>query len=393
VWSWFKGYLSDRWQCTSVGQCRSSFEPVLSGVPQGSSLGPILFILYINDLPMRISHSKMVSFADDTKCYKGVHDIEHATILQQDLNEVGFWSSTWKLNFNVDKFALVHFHSWDVKFDTSYSMNGIDISEVESHKDLGIILASDLSWSRHHDYILARAYGKLSQVRRTFSDYCTVGTRKKLYVSLIRSQLIYGSQIWRPMLCKDIQKLEKLQRRATKYILQDYSIDYKLRLLSLKLLPLMMVYELNDIMFFVKNHKEPSESFDISKYVSLSGSCTTVLFRWLEFDHVSAYAELASCKQPEKHGRSNSCKLTHTCQATNTRKHNRLIRLWNALPIVDLNLSSDTIKQMVRNFLWSSFISNFDASSSCTFHFLCPCQRCMSVPKPPNYSVLGWTKS
>jgi hypothetical protein len=78
-------------------------------------------------------------------------------------------------------------------------------------------------------------------------------------------------------------------------------------------------------MSFVNNHKEPSESFYISKYVSLAGSCT----------------------------RSNSCKLMHTCQATNTQKHfyfNCLIHLYNTLPIVDLNLSSDTIKQMVRNF-------------------------------------------
>ena len=168
--------------------------------------------------------------------------------------------------------------------------------------------------------ILSKAYRKLGLVRRTFSVYCTVSTRKKLYISLIRSQLIYGSQIWRPMLSKDIQKLERLQRRATKFILLDYSSDYRDRLLSLKLLPLMMVYELNDIMFFVTNFKEPSKSFDITRYVSLSSSNT----------------------------RSNSRKLSHTRQATNTRKHfyfNRLVHLWNAFPTIDLSLSSDTIKE------------------------------------------------
>ena len=214
-----------------------------------------------------------------------IHDSEHAANLQQDLNEIGNWSNTWKLNFNVDKFALVRFHSRESLSNESYSMNGSEISEVESHKDLGIILANDLSWTKHYEHILSKAYRKLGLVRRTFSVYCTVSTRKKLYISLIRSQLIYGSQIWRPMLSKDIQKLERLQRRATKFILLDYSSDYRDRLLSLKLLPLMMVYELNDIMFFVTNFKEPSKSFDITRYVSLSSSNTRSNSRKLSHKH------------------------------------------------------------------------------------------------------------
>ena len=102
-----------------------------------------------------------------------IHDSEHAANLQQDLNEIGNWSNTWKLNFNVDKFALVRFHSRESLSNESYSMNGSEISEVESHKDLGIILANDLSWTKH---ILSKAYRKLGLVRRTFSVYCTVST-------------------------------------------------------------------------------------------------------------------------------------------------------------------------------------------------------------------------
>ena len=141
---------------------------------------------------------------------------------------------------------MVHFHASQVEPDTSYSMSGLEISSCKSHKDLGIILSEDLSWTNHHQAILGKAYKKLNMVRRTFSLFCTTGTRKKLYVALIRSQLIYGSQIWRPTLLKDIQKLEQIQRRATKYILQDYSSDYKTRLIALNMLPLMMIYELND---------------------------------------------------------------------------------------------------------------------------------------------------
>ena len=263
LWAWFKGYLTGRYQSTKIDQSKSSFLPVVSGVPQGSILGPILFILYLNDLPECSLKSKLLSFADDTKCYKVISSEADATLFQEDLNRIGCWKTTWKLNFNLSKLALIHFHSNRPNLSTTYTMCETEITSSECHKDLGIILSSNLSWSNHHQYILAKGYGKMSLVRRTFSSHCSVETRKKLYISLIRSQLVYGSQLWRPMLIKDITKLEQLQRKATKFILQDYDSDYKSRLLSLNLLPLMMMYELNDITFFISNVKNRSESFDI----------------------------------------------------------------------------------------------------------------------------------
>lgn len=334
---------------------------MLSGVPQGSIVGPILFILYLNDLPKCISNSKILSFADNTKCYRVICREEDAIGFQEDLNNIDSWSLTWKLNFNISKFALVHFHSNHQEIGTSYSMRGNEITSCKSHKDLGVILSSDLTWTNHYQSILAKVYGKLSLVRRSFSLFCTVGTRKKLYISLIRSQLVYGSQLWRPMLIKDIQKIEQLQRRATKYILQDFSSDYKSRLLALSILPLMMLYELYDIMFFISNVKKPSESFNILSHVSFSTANT----------------------------RSGSHKLIHTRPISNSQRHfyfSRLVRLWNSLPIVDLSLSVETIRSKVTTFLWSIFVTQFVSSNTCSFHFLCPCSRCMSIPKSPNYS-------
>ena len=99
--------------------------------------------------------------------------------------------------------------------------------------------------------------------------YSTVLPRKKLYISLVRSQLIYGSQIWRPLQLKDINLIESLQRRATKYILNDYDSDYRSRLFKLHLLPVSMLLEVNDICFFVKSlkHISSNNSFDVSKYL------------------------------------------------------------------------------------------------------------------------------
>ena len=165
------------------------------------------------------------------------------------------------------------------------------------------------------------------------------------------------------MLIKDITKLEQLQRRATKFILQDSDSDYKSRLLSLNLLPLVMMYELSDITFFISNVKNRSESFDIMKYVSFNSSNT----------------------------RSGGNKLVHS-RATNNSLRNlyfsRLVRLWNALPIFDLSLSEDTLRMKLKSFLMSFFKSNFVPNNTCSLHFLCPCSRCSSIPKAPNFISL-----
>ena len=363
LWSWFKDYLTNRQHCTRVDKDLSAFLPVLSGVPQGSILGPLLFILYLNDLPDSVSTSKVLSFADDTKCYCPIRSMEDTLSFQKDLDSISQWSTLWKLNFNINKFALVQFNSAAVGCVSSYSMCGSVISSCSSHKDLGITLSSDLSWTKHHQSILAKAYRTLYMVRRNFCLSCPVSIKRQLYISLVRSQVTYGSQIWRPRLIKDIWKLEQLQRRATKYILQDYSSNYKHRLLSLSLLPLSMLYELNDIMFFVRNFKNPTESFNVQDYVSFNKSNT----------------------------RSNSIKLVHKRPLTSSSKHFyffRLVRLWNALPIIDMTLSPCTIRKKLLTFLWATFESHFDSSNICSFHFVCPCNHCTGTPKPANFDPL-----
>jgi len=112
-----------------------------------------------------------------------------------------------------------------------------------------------------------QAYKTLDLIRRTFSNSVSSSVKNKLYISLIRSQLMYYSPVWCSHLMKDIIKLEQLQHRATKYILQDFSSDYKSHLTNLNLLPLMYVFEVSDIMFFINNIKNPTSSFNISSYM------------------------------------------------------------------------------------------------------------------------------
>ena len=119
-----------------------------------------------------------------------------------------------------------------------------------SHKDLGVIFSFDLKWSCHYEHIIAKALKILGLLRRQLSSSNCINTKKILYIFIVRSWLLYCSPLWRPHLMKDIILLERVQRRATKFIFNDYSSDYKSRLIKLGMLPLMCVYELADILFF-----------------------------------------------------------------------------------------------------------------------------------------------
>ena len=250
----FRAYLTDRNQYVSINNYHSSLLPVISGVPQGSILGPLLLLVFINDLPDCVLNSTMLLFADDVKCSLPISSQFDCFLLQNDLDVLTVWSKHWNLCFNESKCSLVRFGFQKSSSSSHiYSINSCVIQNDSQHKDLGIIVSSDLSWTNHIRYIAAKAYKILALLRRTFHNCNSVHSKKLLYISLVRSQLIYGSQVWRPHLLKDIDALEAIQRRSTKFILNDYTIDYKSRLLSLQLLPLTMLYELNDILFFF-NH-------------------------------------------------------------------------------------------------------------------------------------------
>ena len=238
---WLEAYLSDCYQCVQVGNSISEFCNVLSGVPQGSILGPLLFAIYINDLPESANSSILYLFADDTKCLKSINSPEDVVKFQSDICNVSYWSSNWNLPFNDAKF--VHMRFWESFHDnhSEYTINNKFIEQKSFHKDLGITFTNDLNWAKHISTICAKAYQTLGLLRRTFKTNC-VEAKKQLYISLVRSQVLYCSQLWRPQLLKDIQSLERIQRRATKFILNNYSLPYKLRLEQLHLLPLMYIY-------------------------------------------------------------------------------------------------------------------------------------------------------
>ena len=151
---WFEAYLSGRQQCVAIGNHISDMLPVSSGVPQGSTLGPLLFLIYVNDISSEVNFSHIFLFADDTKCCKDIVGDSDCLLLQKDLNALSTWSSDWNLQFNETKCSLLSFHRKNLPpTSETYRLNNKPIMPVSSHKDLGIILTSDLSWNEQHSHI------------------------------------------------------------------------------------------------------------------------------------------------------------------------------------------------------------------------------------------------
>ena len=274
-WHWIQEYLhvSRRTQQVCINGCYSFSLPVISGVPLGSILGPLLFLLYVNDLPNEVSHSTPYLFADDTKCLKSISSNLDSLQLQQDLNSLSAWSVDWKLSFNELKCILLSFQSSNTLNSQSALTPTISSYQVNGHvvtPNLNTGMSYDLSWTSHLSLTAKQAYKNLGLLRWSFSAATNTSAKKSLYLSLVRSQLVYCSQVWHPHIIKDFKLLKDVQRRASKFILNDYTPNYKTHLLQLCLLPLSIFYELNDIYFFVKPIKQLSSSFNILNYVSFS---------------------------------------------------------------------------------------------------------------------------
>ena len=354
LWSWFKAYLTGRFHLVSIEGCSSDLLPVRSGVPQGSILGPLLFLVYVNDIPNITTFSHTYLFADDTKLLQSISSTTDSFNLQQDLDSLTSWCDTWKLRLNTSKCVALRFSLSSTSLPT-YIIDNQPIKSVTSHRDLGVVVNSSLSWSEHIHTICNKAYQSLHLIRRSINSTST-SLRLRLYISLVRSKLTHCSQIWRPHLIKDILCLERVQRRATKFICNDFAMDYKSRLISLHLLPLMTWLELQDIMFLVRCLKRSPDNLNITKVLSFVSSTTRA---------------------------ASNNKLCHNFSRLTIVHHfyyNRIVRLWNAIPTIDISQSYTSIKNKISAFLWDKFLVNFNTDNPCTLHYLCICSSCSQVP-------------
>ena len=234
ILGWITDFLNNRTQQVVVNSAKSGYAPVTSGIPQGSVLGPLLFVIYINDLPDVVDKDSFVYlFADDTKIFRKIQTDRDRNILQQDIDNLLKWSNDWLLKFHPDKCVCMGV-GYSSEVPDFYDMDGTVLKGSDCERDLGIHFDRYLKFDYHINTIINKANRTLGIIRKTF-DYLDKDIFCLLFKGLIRSQLEYAAPVWSPHLMKHIEALENVQRRATKLVPGMSQLSYAERLKALKL--------------------------------------------------------------------------------------------------------------------------------------------------------------
>ena len=246
VVNWIRSFLSDRSQQVVIDGHLSLAALIISGVPQGTVLGPILFLIFINDISHCIKYSTIRCFADDTRISKAITCEGDVKALQDDLDAVVEWSVNNNMTLHEDKFEYIchsakktnylrhlPFVSEFYQYKTSMDI----LSPVQQLKDLGILVSQDLSWSTHIRSTCDKARQKACWVLSVFFTRSPT-VMLNLYKSMVRSLLEYCSPLWSPTKITDIQELESVQRTFTSRIAGCHDLDYWKRLKKLSLISL-----------------------------------------------------------------------------------------------------------------------------------------------------------
>ena len=217
---WIASFLHGRRQAVVVDGEKSDYAAVRSGVPQGSVLGPCLFIVYINDLPRTVS-SPCRLFADDTILYRTITNTNDQDALQEDPRHLESWESQWDMAFHPDKCSLLRLSRSRTANNHTYTLHGHTLSTVPTAKYLGVTLQSNIGWENHINNICAKGNRMLGFLRRNLR----IGSRtikERAYKAIVRPILEYASTVWDPHTAKSTKKVEMIQRRAARFCLNRH---------------------------------------------------------------------------------------------------------------------------------------------------------------------------
>ncbi|XP_076041896.1 uncharacterized protein LOC143025774 [Oratosquilla oratoria] len=228
---WIQAFLENRRQRVAIRGVYSTWLDVWSGVPQGSLLGPVLFLIFINDLFDDIQSSGKL-FADDAKIYRRVNSHDNKIVLQEDLCRLQEWSAKWLLKFNMEKCKVMHVGKNNANYN--YYIDGFPLQTTTEEKDSGVYVTPDTSPTVHISKAADKANSMLGRIKRTFTCM-DKEIFLALYTTLVRPLMEYAVQAWSPYKKKDINILEKVQRRATKLVPQLKEKPYNERLDALGL--------------------------------------------------------------------------------------------------------------------------------------------------------------
>lgn len=221
---WIRSYLSQRRQRVTV--CGSVSGEVLatSGVPQGSHIGPVLFLLFINDVSSCFEASKCLLYADDLKFYTVVSP--NSNSLQSDLNRLVTWTRQNHLQLNIKKCKVLRFHKCTNPLSSSYKIGNNTLEVVTTFSDLGVIFDSNLTFNFHIDNIVIKSLRLLGFIKRNTRHVYDTKAVTCLYNCLVRSILEYCSTIWTPQYQCHIDRIERVQNKFVKYLLYKLRFPY-----------------------------------------------------------------------------------------------------------------------------------------------------------------------
>ena len=222
ILEWIRDFLSDRTQAVLVDGQVSLESHVTSGVPQGSVLGPLLFIIFINDLPECVTASTVRLFADDSVIYRKISCDEDSTILQKDIDALQKWESSWLMSFNAAKCQVLQVTNKRKPISASYKIHGHTLEVVSSAKYLGVHLDSRLSFNTHVDNIAKKAKSTRAFLSRNIS-HCSPKVKEAAYTTFIRPTVEYASSAWDTHTQRNTKKIEQIQRSSARFVTNDYN--------------------------------------------------------------------------------------------------------------------------------------------------------------------------
>lgn len=333
--AWLEQYLTDRKQYVQLGQMQSGVVDVTSGVPQGSLLGPVLFLVYINDLCGIVRNSGLKLYADDAKIYVRID--KNSTLpdpnLNTDLENVFRWATEMKLSLALQKTAVLHIgiHS-TVR---QYYLHGVALPSVSEATDLGVLVSSNLKFSKHCLTISKKGFQMVNLIFKVF--LCRdKGFLLQMFKTFIRPKLEYCTEVWSPYLLKDIDSIERVQKLFTRRLPGMQNLTYRERLNALDLEPLEERRLYRDMVMVYKI---------INNLVDLSPE------EFFTF--------------PTRETRGHPLKLSYPRFRLNCRKNffsNRVVKVWNGLP--------ESVVMAPSLSLFKKYLSNIDLSGHLKCRYL-----------------------
>ena len=303
--NWLSNFIRNRTQCVKINQSLSPFEEATSGIAQGTLLGPLLFILFINDLSSQLVSplSRIELYADDSKLYADCSSVEKCIDFYEDILNVEDWCNQWQLKVNTNKCDILHVGKNNLKFP--YRLRDTVVPEKNFCKDLGITISNDLRFRKHCESVAKIAHFKCRQFSQTFS-YKDRNFLVTLFSTYIRPIIEYNTSIWNPYYIHDVELIENVQRKFTKFLPGLFYKPYheRLSILSLKTLEERRIFI--DLILLYK-----------------------IIHQLIDIDFHEHFSFAAG------RTRGHSYKLYVNCSRINCHKYhffNRIVNVWNSLP-------------------------------------------------------------